>query len=121
VVLRAALGAFGKTRLSGAHDSQEIDRWADEGGPLGRLYAGARRVRGRERRAWEAHEFARDDVYRAVGAYARALSGDHVPLPVALAAIRAAIREGGGGIAADVLAAVQRDGAQGCRDAFAAA
>lgn len=117
--LRAALAEFGGTRLRTAHDSQELDRWDNDGGPV-RAHAGDGHIRRRERRAWEAHEGAHDHVYQAVGAYARALCQYHVGLPAALVTVRATVGDVAGWLAPAVLAALQRDAAQCCTEAFTA-
>lgn len=104
--------------LGEALDTPEVDRWADEGGPLGRLYAGGRQVSGGERRAWEAHAFACDRVNTAVGTYARALRRDGVGLAAALVAVRATVQHGTTAFSARTFAAVRRDAAQCCLEAL---
>ncbi len=94
----------------------EPDRWADDGGPLGRRYAGDHRLSAAERGVWEGH--ACDRVHAAVGAYARALRRDGVGLLAALAAVRATFVQDGTLLPSAVLAAVHRDAMRCCLEAF---
>ncbi|GJG87322.1 hypothetical protein tb265_25030 [Gemmatimonadetes bacterium T265] len=100
----------------------EPDRWVDEDGPLGRLYAGDHCLSGAERDAWEAREFARDlayeRAYTAAGAYARALRREGVGLPAALVAVRATVADDALCLPTTAHAAVQRDAARCCLEAF---
>lgn len=118
--LRAALTEFGGTRLRTAHDSQAIDRWENDAGPVRSAHAGDGHIRRRERRAWEAHERAHSHLYQAVGAYARALRQDGVGLAAALVTVRATVGGAAGRCAPAVLAALQRDAARCCVEAFTA-
>jgi hypothetical protein len=112
----------GTGRAGAAPAAVEPDRWADEGGSLGRLYAGTRRLSAAERDAWEARVFARDRghdrVYAAAGDYARALRREGVGLPAVLAAVRATVADDALWLSAAAHAAVQRDAAQCCLEAF---
>ncbi|HEY0776521.1 MAG TPA: hypothetical protein VGD56_01020 [Gemmatirosa sp.] len=116
--LRDAVAAFGATVLRPAHDSQESDRAGAPRVPFGDGHASDGRVRSRERSAWEAHESAHDRVFAATMDYGRALRRAGVLLPVALVAVRATVRDATVLLSAAALAAVQRDAAQCCREAF---
>lgn len=138
--LRDTVGALGDAPASsGAADPQDLERWADEGGPLAPTTAGSpaewlaaedsaasHRFRRRSRSgAGGAAPSARDAAYAALGAYARALRHDGLPFAAALAALGATVDDAAAAEAAGLLppallAAVQRDATQCCRVAFAA-
>ena len=65
-----------------------------------------------------AHSAARDRVHEAVGTYARALRRDGVGLPAALVAVRATVQDDTPALPFEVFAAVRRDAAQCCLEAF---
>lgn len=101
----------------------ESDRWADEGGPLGRRYgpqyAGGHRLAVGERAAWEDREVGRDQVHAAAGAYARALRREGAGLPAALLTVRVIVaQEASGRLPRAVYTSVQRDAARCCLEAF---
>jgi hypothetical protein len=120
--LRASLVALARTRQRTAHDPHEVDRWENEGGPPAAPAdhePDERVARGRERRAWAAHEVSHDDVADAVRAYTRALRRAGVPLAAVLTAVAATVRghaatrppeDAGGG--------VERDALRSCLEAY---
>jgi hypothetical protein len=104
----------------------ELDRWGDGGEPLGSLFVGAHRLSRADHEPRAAREFARervyDCVYAAAGAYARALRREGVGLPAALVAVRetvdAALARDAVFLPLAAFAAVQRDAARCCLEAF---
>ena len=99
----------------------EPDRWGNERGPLDRPYAGGHRPSAAERDASdasEAREGARDRVYAAAGAYALALRREGVGLPAALVAVRTTVAADAAGLPWSAHAAMQRDAARCCLEAF---
>ncbi len=104
----------------------ELDRWADGGEPLGGQSVGAHRPSRADHEPRAAREFARervyDCVYAAAGAYARALRREGVGLPAALVAVRvtvdAALARDAAFLPLAAFAAVQRDAARCCLEAF---
>jgi hypothetical protein len=130
--LRDAVGALGAAPASrAADDPSPTVWWEGDGRPAAPTAAecAAAGDRFRRRGAWgandEAPPSARDAAYAALGAYARALRHDGMPLSAALAALGTAVDdaaalEAAGLLAPALLAALQRDAAQCCRAAFAA-
>lgn len=121
-VLRATIGA-----LAPAPDGRDLLRWEDEGGapargPWSIVAAGCAPPPVAGPRT---STLARDAVYAALGAYARAERGEGLGLPAVRAAVSdlvddAAAGEAGGLLPPALLAAIQRDAVQCCRAAFAA-
>lgn len=101
-----------------APGASEVDPWADEGRSVGPLYADQASLDFDEQGARAARAFAHDRVFAAVVRYAQALRREGTALPAALVAVRATMRAGSVFLGPAAMAAVQRDAARCCLEAY---
>jgi hypothetical protein len=120
--LRAALDGFVRTHPSVAGGSPEVARWENEGGPAdtrAAQEAGDRALAASELGRWLTDPGALGDVDVALRAYTRDLRRSRVGLARTLAAVRAVFGEYlTPRLSHDGLAAVQRDVARSCLQAY---
>ena len=95
-----------------------VDPWADDDRSFGRLYADQATLDFDEQSARGARALVHDQVFAAVVRYAQALRREGIALPTALVAVRATVREGSVLLGPAASAAVQRDAARCCLEAY---
>jgi hypothetical protein len=111
VLARAALGL--------ALGTLTLDRGGDVGGRDAAAGASRASPREIELRAWAAHEVRQGRVADAVRAYTRVLRGGGVPLAPTMVAVASAVRgHAAVGLPVDARAAVERDAARSCLEAY---
>jgi hypothetical protein len=122
--LGLALAGFASTSARVTHDPGAVGRWEDEGGPVGpdafpSPISEREVARRREQHARTAHERWVTPVADAVRAYTLVLRLGGVPLPATLIAVAAAVRlHVTPLLPAETCAALQRDAARSCLEAY---
>jgi hypothetical protein len=120
--IRAALREFVRTRRRAAGDPPELARWENEGGPVetrAAEEAGDRALAATELRAWLVDPASLGNGAVALRAYTRDLRRARAGLATTLADVRAIVGEYlTPHLSHDGLAAVQRDVARSCLQAY---
>lgn len=120
--LRAALVAFVRAHPRAAAEPPDLGRWENEGGPAdtrAAQEAAARTLAASERWAWSGDPASFGEVDAALRAYARQHRRARVGLTPTLASARAMVDEYlAPYLSHDGLAAVQRDVARACLEAY---